>query len=94
MNSRAANQGMFFVPPLNCSNRGDVDNIAKIDEVANKSYTGAVTFITKKNAEIFINGQSISDVQNSNGPFNVTGKDDYVTYRVDNLTGNISVTGK
>ena len=92
-NSRAANQGMFFVPPLNCSNRGDVDNIAEIDDVANKSYTGAVTFITKKNAEIFINGQSISDVQNSNGPFNVTGKDDYVTYRVDNLTGNISVTG-
>ena len=92
-NSRAANQGMFFVPPLNCSNRGDVNNIAKIDEVANKSYTGAVTFITKKNAEIFINGQSISDVQNSNGPFSVTGKDDYVTYRVDNLTGNISVTG-
>ena len=92
-NSRAANQGMFFVPPLNCSNRGNVDNIAKIDDVANKSYTGAVTFVTKKNAEIFINGQSISDVQNSNGPFNVTGKDDYVTYRVDNLTGNISVTG-
>ena len=92
-NSRAANQGMFFVPPLNCSNRGDVNNIAKIDDVANKSYTGAVTFITKKNAEIFINGQSISDVQNSNGPFNVTGKDDYVTYRVNNLTGDISVTG-
>jgi gliding motility-associated-like protein len=92
-NSRAANQGMFFVPPLNCSNRGNVDNIAKIDDVANKSYTGAVTFVTKKNAEIFINGQSISDVQNSNGPFNVTGKDDYVTYRVDNLTGNISVVG-
>ena len=41
--SRAANQGMFFVPPLNCSNRGDVNNIAEIDDVANKSYTGAVT---------------------------------------------------
>ena len=46
--SRAANQGMYFVPPLSCSTRGNVDNIARIDNVANKNYTGAVTFITKK----------------------------------------------
>ena len=58
--SRAANQGMYFVPPLSCSTRGNVDNIARIDNVANKNYTGAVTFITKKGAEIFINGQEIS----------------------------------
>ena len=23
----AANQGMFFVPPLNCGSQGDIDNI-------------------------------------------------------------------
>ena len=91
--SRAANQGMFFVPPLSCSTRGNVDNIAKIDDVAGEEYTGAVTFITKKEAEIFINGQEISTVYDSDGPNNVTGRDDYVTYRVDNLKGNISVTG-
>ena len=91
--SRAANQGMYFVPPLSCSTRGNVDNIARIDNVANKNYTGAVTFITKKGAEIFINGQEISTVSDSDGPNNVTGRDDYVTYRVDNLRGNISVTG-
>ncbi|MFL2616883.1 MAG: hypothetical protein ACJ0P0_04720, partial [Flavobacteriaceae bacterium] len=91
--SRAANQGMFFVPPLSCSTRGNVDNIAKIDDVAGEEYTGAVTFITKKGAEIFINGQEISTVSDSDGPNNVTGRDDYVTYRVDNLKGNISVTG-
>ncbi|NDB55641.1 hypothetical protein EB169_07410, partial [archaeon] len=91
--SAAANQGMFFVPALSCSTRGNVDNIARINEVAGEEYTGAVTFITKKGAEIFINGQEISTISNSNGPNNVTGRDDYVTYRVDNLNGNISVTG-
>ena len=44
----AANQGMFFVPPLNCSTKGDVNNIASIDKVGNKTFEGAVTFITKK----------------------------------------------
>ena len=70
-NARAANQGMFFVPPLSCSTRGNVDNIAKIDDVAGEEYTGAVTFITKKEAEIFINGQEISTVSDSDGPNDV-----------------------
>ena len=28
-----ANQGMFFVPPLSCENRGNLDNIANIENI-------------------------------------------------------------
>ena len=92
-NAAAANQGMFFVPPLNCSSKGDVDNIAFIDKVGNKTFAGAVTFVTRKDAEIIINGTLIEDQNNVSGPLEVTGNENYVTYKVSDLTGNISVKG-
>ena len=89
----AANQGMFFVPPLNCSSKGDVDNIAFIDKVGNKTFEGAVTFITKKNASILINGNAIESFAEVTGPLEVLGNENYVTYMVKKLTGNVSVSG-
>ena len=32
-----ANQGMFFVPPLSCESRGDINNIALIDEIGDNT---------------------------------------------------------
>ena len=87
----AANQGMFFVPPLNCSAKGDVDNIASIDKVGNKVFEGAVTFITKKGATIKINDTAIENYAEVTGPSDVVGNDSYVTYIVKKLTGDISV---
>ena len=87
----AANQGMFFVPPLNCSAKGDVDNIASIDKVGNKVFEGAVTFITKKGATIRINDTAIENYAEVTGPSDVIGNDNYVTYMVKKLTGDISV---
>ncbi|SUZ85860.1 uncharacterized protein METZ01_LOCUS38714, partial [marine metagenome] len=92
-NAPAANQGMFFVPPLNCSTKGDVNNIASIDKVGNKTFEGAVSFITKKNATISINNTAIENFSEVTGPSNVTGNENYVTYMVKQLTGDISVTG-
>ena len=92
-NAAAANQGMFFVPPLNCSSKGDVDNIAFIDKIGNKTFEGAVSFITKKNATILINGNPIESFGGVSGPLEVTGNENYVTYIVKELTGNIAVTG-
>ena len=42
-----ANQGMFFVPPLNCETRGNLDNIAQIQSIGNITYTGGITIVTK-----------------------------------------------
>ena len=92
-NAAAANQGMFFVPPLNCSSKGDVDNIAFIDKIGNKTFEGAVTFVTRKGAEIIINGIAIEDQNGVSGPLDVSGNENYVTYKVSDLTGNVSVKG-
>ncbi|MBP0903911.1 T9SS type B sorting domain-containing protein [Mariniflexile gromovii] len=85
-----ANQGMFFVPPLSCETRGNLDNIAAINNIGSTVYTGGITIVTKATATITINNTPISSF-NAVGPSTVTGKPDYVTYKVLNLSGNISV---
>ena len=85
-----ANQGMFFVPPLSCEARGNLDNIANINDIGNTKYTGGITVVTKKGATVTINNTPIANFSTI-GPSNVNGKTDYVTYKVTGLNGNISV---
>lgn len=88
-----ANQGMFFVPPLSCENRGVIDNIAQIDRIGNINYSGGLTIVTKQNAAININDTPISSLFNGTveGPTTVSGKADYVTYKIKGLAGNVKV---
>ena len=90
-----ANQGMFFVPPLNCGSQGDVDNIPAINRIGNKNFSGGINIITKKDgAEVLINDLDIGNLGAGVqvvGPTGVTGNDDYVTYKITGLTDNISV---
>lgn len=88
--SSEANQGMFFVPPLSCETRGNVDNIAAIESIGTISFTGGVTIVTKKGAIVTINNNPINNYS-SIGPSNVDGKTDYVTYKVTGLFGDVSV---
>ncbi|MDA9008242.1 T9SS type B sorting domain-containing protein [Flavobacteriaceae bacterium] len=83
------NQGMFFVPPLSCENRGDVDNIASIDQMGDAVFSGGVSIVTNKLATITINGLPITDFS-PEGPFSVDGNPNYETYKV-GLSGNVSV---
>jgi len=85
-----ANQGMFFVPPLSCETRGNLDNIANIESIGGITYTGGISIVTKVGATVTINNTPIGNFSTI-GPNNVTGKTDYVTYKVTGLTGNISV---
>ncbi|PQJ73931.1 T9SS type B sorting domain-containing protein [Polaribacter gangjinensis] len=86
-----ANQGLFFVPPLSCENKGNVDNIASIDKIGDFTLTGGVTIVTNKGAKININDLEISNF-NPQGPFDVTGNSNYVTFTVTGLSGNVSVS--
>ncbi|GAA4306455.1 T9SS type B sorting domain-containing protein [Aestuariibaculum suncheonense] len=85
-----ANQGMFFVPPLSCEARGNLDNIANINKIGNTAYSGGISIVTKVDATITINNTPINNFSTS-GPYAVTGNPNYVTYKVLNLSGNISV---
>ena len=90
-NPNDANQGMFFVPPLSCEARGNINNIANIDEIGSLPYTGGITIVTRTGANV--------TVRNNNRTFpigaarTVTGNPDYVTYRITDVIGNISVEG-
>ena len=89
-----ANQGMFFVPPLSCGSRGDVDNIPFIDRIGDREFSGGITIVTRDGAEVFINNTAIASQPagiDVNGPTTVDANTNYVTYRVLNLTGNVSV---
>ena len=85
-----ANQGLFFVPPLSCEARGNLDNIANIEDIGNTTYSGGVTVVTKVGATVTINNTAITSFS-AIGPSAVTGNPEYVTYKVTGLTGNISV---
>jgi gliding motility-associated-like protein len=89
-NSSEANQGLFFVPPLSCENRGKVDNIPNIENIGGVTFTGGITIVTNRNATVNINSQPIANFTTS-GPFDVDGNANYVTYKVINLIGNISI---
>jgi gliding motility-associated-like protein len=86
-NGSEANQGMIFVPPLSCENRGNVNNIPNIQFIGNIAYqSGVVTIITNKNATVTVNSQPITAL-----PQDVTGNVNYVTYKVIGAQGNVSV---
>ena len=87
-----ANQGMFFVPPLSCEARGNIDNIASIDNIGGSIYNGGISIVTKATATITINNLPLSNFSTT-GPNSVTGNPDYVTYQITGLANDISVQG-
>ncbi|QTD38174.1 T9SS type B sorting domain-containing protein [Polaribacter batillariae] len=93
-NPAEANQGMFFVPPLSCENRKAVINIPKIDKIGGLVFTGGISIITNKTATVNINNLPIDNqptTVNVNGPFNVSGNSEYVTYKLTGLNDNVII---
>lgn len=87
-----ANQGMFFVPPLSCETRGNINNIANINRIGNTIYDGGLSIVTRTTGTVTINNQPLTNFATV-GPSNVDGNADYVTYKITGLSGNISVQG-
>ncbi|MCG1037004.1 T9SS type B sorting domain-containing protein [Polaribacter sargassicola] len=92
-NNNEANQGLFFVPPLSCENRGKVDNIPNIEDIGSTIFTGGVSIVTNTGSEVKINGALINTYSGVSGPFtiNTANSGTYDTYKVTNLSGNISI---
>ena len=91
-----ANQGLFFVPPLNCENRGNVDNIPFIRNIGTTVFTGGISIVTNKGSDIKINGLLITSLPPTSplkitGPLIVTGNDKYVTYKIIGIDSEVSV---
>ena len=91
-----ANQGMFFVPPLSCTSVGDVESIARINEVdAISSFSGSIFVVSSFGSSIELNGQLVSSLQNviyEPGPIQ-TSSSEYQIHRINGLSGDVSIIG-
>lgn len=95
-----ANQELFFVPPLSCQTPRIIDNIPFLDQIGSNSFNenSGVSLVTETGAdlEFIINGTSylLSNLPigiTVQGPSTIAGTTEYVTYRINGLSGNISV---
>jgi gliding motility-associated-like protein len=91
-----ANQGMFFVPPLSCTSVGDVESIARIDEVDDFSFFNSSLFVLSSyGSTVEVNGQNITSFPNIStdfGPIQTFGGS-YQIHRVDGLQNDVSIVG-
>ena len=90
-----ATGGFNYIPPLNCYLPKKIDEIGLIDE--NYVYSGAtpilniptkLSIITEKGASVTVNGTT---PLSSTGPYNVTGTNNWVSYSIPNVTGNVTI---
>lgn len=80
--------GMNFIPPLSCFLPKEINEIGFIHRIGNVAYDTKLNIITQKGATVTFNGGGISVI---NGPYNVTGNPNWVTYSIPNVTGNVTV---
>ena len=94
-----ANQNMHFVPPLNCATPKSINNIPLINQIGtlnNFIATACLVTETGSTLNFIVNGinynsTTINTIASITGPFTVTGKPQFVTYKLEGLSGNVSV---
>lgn len=98
--SMVATGGFNYIPPLSCYLPKKIDEIGRIDENEYSSngvsYSATVptklNIITEKGATIDVKRNGTSMVLSAlNGPFNVVGAPNWVTYSIPGVYGNIAV---
>lgn len=98
--STQANQEMYFVPPLSCETPRIINNIPLLERVGNLIFgeDRGVNIVTKTGStlDFIINGVnynlfSLPAGAFVQGPFDVIGTSEYVTYKITGLSGNVSV---
>ena len=90
----SANQSMFFVPPLNCASTGDVESIAKIEQVDDSTvFFGSLMVLSKAESDVTVNGQDINTLSSARIDVPIDGVNQYQINRLDNLSGDVAVLG-
>ena len=93
------NQNMHFVPPINCATPKSINNIPLINQIGDlTNFTATVCLVTEIGSTLnfIVNGinysaTTINTIASITGPFSVEGKSGFVTYKLEGLSGNISV---
>lgn len=99
--SELATGGFNYIPPLSCYLPKKIDEIGLIQENFVKSnghpsglldIPTKLNIITEKGATVEIKRNGVTlPLSSANGPFNVTGSSNWVTYSYPGITGNVAV---
>ncbi len=81
-----ATSGMNFIPPLSCFFQKKVDLIPDVNRIGNEDYQANIVALTYAGATL-----SINNVPTTALPEPVLGNTQWVTYKINNVTGNVKI---
>ncbi len=91
----SATIGFNYIPPLNCLLPRKIDEVGMIEKLPpNTSNNIKLNILTEKNAIVTYteNGGAPITPTAAQGPYNVTGTSDWVSYSITGVTGNVAIT--